>query len=68
LTAERVLHASIFFLLLVGFSVVSIWAIFTYLPPKDNLILVIASVPLNWGVILLAMYLGFSKLGWKWWS
>jgi hypothetical protein len=68
LTAERAIHASIFFLLLAGLAVLSLWLIFTYLPPKDNLILVIASVPLSWGVILLAMYITFSKLGGNWWS
>jgi hypothetical protein len=67
-TAERAIHASIFILLLAGLSVLSLWAIFTYLNLQDNLILVIASVPLSWGVILLAMYLSFNKLGWKWWS
>jgi quinol-cytochrome oxidoreductase complex cytochrome b subunit len=68
LTAERAIHASIFILLLVGLTVLSVWAISTYLNLQDNLILVIASIPLSWGVILLAMYLSFKKLGWKWWS
>ena len=68
MTAERAIHASIFILLLVGLTTLSLWAIFTYLNLQDNLILVIASIPLSWGIILLAMYLSFSKLGWKWWS
>jgi hypothetical protein len=68
LTAERAIHASIFILLLVGLTALSVYAIFTYLPPQNNLILVIAAIPLSWGIILLAMYLSFQKLGWKWWS
>ena len=66
MTAERAIHASIFILLLVGLTVLSAWASYTYL--QDNLILVIGSIPLSWGIILLAMYLSFKKLGWKWWS
>jgi uncharacterized protein (DUF486 family) len=66
LTAERAIHASIFILLLVGLTVLSAWASYTYL--QNNLILVIAAIPLSWGIILLAMYLSFKKLGWKWWS
>ncbi len=68
MTAERVIHASIFFLLLVGLGVLSLWAISSYLPPQENLILFVASLPLSWGIILLAMYLSFNKLGWKWWN
>jgi hypothetical protein len=66
LTAERAIHASIFVLLLVGLTVLSAWISYTYL--QNNLILVFAGIPLSWGVILLAMYLSFKKLGWKWWS
>ncbi|MCJ7793819.1 hypothetical protein MUP42_02680 [Candidatus Bathyarchaeota archaeon] len=66
MTAERAIHASIFILLLVGLTVLSAWASYTYL--QNNLILVIAAIPLSWGIILLAMYLSFKKLGWKWWS
>jgi hypothetical protein len=68
LTAERVIHASIFILLLIGLTALSLWITFTYLPPQNNLFLEIALVPLSWGIILLAMYLSFNKLGWKWWS
>jgi len=68
LGAERVIHASIFILLLVGLSALSFWAILTYLPLQENLVLIVASLPLSWGIILLAMYLSFSRLGWKWWS
>jgi len=66
LTAERAIHASIFVLLLVGLTVLSAWTSYIYL--QSNLILVIASIPLGWGIILLMMYLSFKKLGWKWWS
>ena len=68
MTAERIIHASIFMLLLVGLSALSVWAVFTYIPPQDNIILVIATLPLSWGIILLAIYLSFNKLGWKWWN
>jgi hypothetical protein len=68
LGAERAIHASIFVLLLVGLTVLSAWASYTYLYPRYNLIPVIASVPLSWGIILLIMYLSFKKLGWNWWS
>ena len=64
--AERLIHAGIFFLLLVGLTVLSAWLSYVYL--KSNLVLAIASVALIWGIILLAMYVIFQKLGWKWWS
>ncbi|MGA3288766.1 MAG: hypothetical protein ABSD42_00805 [Candidatus Bathyarchaeia archaeon] len=66
LSAERVIHTSIFFLLLVGLTVLSAWISYTYL--HYNFILVFAGVMLSWGVILLALYLIFKKLGWEWWS
>jgi hypothetical protein len=66
LNAERAIHAGIFVLLLVGLTVLSAWASYTYL--KSNLILVVAIIPLGWGIILLAMYLSFKRAGWKWWS
>ena len=66
MTAERAIHASIFILLLAGLIVLSSWASYIYL--QYNLILVIASILLSWGIILLAMYLSFKKLGWQWWS
>jgi hypothetical protein len=66
LTAERVIHASIFFLLLVGLTVLSAWISYIYL--KYNFILVFAAIMFSWGVILLALYLSFKKLGWEWWS
>jgi hypothetical protein len=64
--SERSIHAGIFFLLLVGLSILTSWASYNYL--KSNLILVIGSILLVWGIILLAMYLGFKRLGWNWWS
>jgi hypothetical protein len=66
LGAERLIHAGIFFLLLVGLTVLSAWASYAYL--KSNLVLAVASIALSWGIILLAMYVIFNALGWKWWS
>jgi hypothetical protein len=66
LTGERVIHASIFILLLVGLTVLTAYLSYTYL--QKNLILVVGAIPLAWGIILLAMYLGFKKADWKWWS
>jgi ABC-type dipeptide/oligopeptide/nickel transport system permease component len=65
---ERLIHASIFILILVGLAVLSAWASYTYIDAQINLLLVIASIPLFWGLILLALYLGFNQLGWKWWT
>ena len=64
--AERLIHGGVFFLLLVGLTVLSAWASYTYL--KSNLVLATASIALSWGIILLVMYVIFQKLGWKWWS
>jgi hypothetical protein len=66
LGAERFIHAAIFFLLLVGLAVFGAWAVYVYL--HSNIALLIAGVALSWGIILLAMYVIFNKLGWKWWS
>jgi hypothetical protein len=66
LTAERVIHASIFILLLVGLTTLSAWISYTYL--QHNIVLLFASIVLSWGIILLVMYLIFQKLGWNWWS
>jgi hypothetical protein len=43
-----------------------VYASFAYL--HDRLPLLIASIPLGWGIILLAMYLAFKRAGWTWWS
>jgi hypothetical protein len=67
MTAERVIHASIFVLLLVGLATLSLWAVYTYIT-LANIILFVASLPLIWGIILLALYLTFRRLGWKWWN
>jgi len=56
----------VFVLLLSGLSAISAWASYTYL--NDNLVLAIAGIPLSWGIILLALYVTFKKLGWHWWS
>jgi hypothetical protein len=64
--SERAIHAGIFMLLLVGLTVLTSWASYHYL--QSNLILVIGSISLGWGIILLAMYLSFKRLGWDWWS
>ena len=64
--AERLIHAGIFFLLLVGLTVLSAWLSYVYL--KSNLVLAVASIALSWGIILLAMYVIFNAIGWKWWS
>jgi len=66
LGAERLIHAGIFFLLLVGLTVLSAWLSYVYL--KSNLVLAVASIALSWGIILLAMYVIFNAIGWKWWS
>ncbi|MCL2684806.1 MAG: hypothetical protein FWE73_00200 [Candidatus Bathyarchaeota archaeon] len=68
LGAERVIHATIFILLLAGLAALCLWTVLGYIPFEDNKILFIAILPLSWGIILLAMYLSFSKLGWKWWN
>jgi hypothetical protein len=54
-------------LILFGLAVLSSWAIYTYIT-LENLILLVASIPLSWGIILLALYLSFRKLDWKWWK
>jgi hypothetical protein len=66
MSAERAIHAGIFVLLLLGLATLTGWASYNYL--HSNLILVIGSIPLGWGIILLAMYLSFKHLGWNWWG
>ena len=65
--AERIIHASIFFLLLVGVAALCFWVISNFLSFQDNFILFLAIVPLSWGILLLLLYLVFSKMDWKWW-
>jgi len=66
LDGERLIHAVIFFLLLVGLAVLSTYGCYVYL--HSNIVLAIASIALSWGIILLAMYVIFKALDWKWWS
>jgi hypothetical protein len=63
-TAERVIHAAVFTLLLVGLCAVAGWASFQI----EDLILKIAGIALSWGIILLALYVAFRKLKWQWWD
>ena len=66
LGAERLIHGGIFFLLLVGLAVLSIYGFYTYL--HSNIALLVAGTALSWGIILLALYVAFRQLDWKWWS
>jgi hypothetical protein len=59
------IHAGIFFLLLIGLAVLSAYAIYTYV---GNVILAFAGIALAWGIILLVLYVTFRRLDWKWWS
>jgi hypothetical protein len=65
LTAERVIHAAVFALLLVGLWTISGWITYHYV---DDLVLQIAGIALSWGIILLVMYVGFKRAKWTWWS
>ncbi len=65
LTAERAIHAGIFALLLIGLFTITGWASNNYV---DDLILKVAGITLSWGIILLALYLGFRKANWHWWN
>ena len=64
-TAERVIHALIFILLLSGLWVIGAWVTYNYL---GDLILKVASILLVWGITLLIMYVSFKKIGWNWWD
>jgi hypothetical protein len=66
LSAERLIHVGIFFLLLVGLTVLTAWAVYVYL--HSSIALTIAGVALSWGLILLLLYVLFKRLNWKWWS
>ena len=65
LTAERVIHAAVFALLLIGLCTVTGWASYQYI---NELVLKLAGITLSWGIILLALYVVFKKLDWRWWS
>ena len=64
LTAERVIHALIFVLLLSG-----LWVLGSGQPTTAlALMLKVASIPLVWGITILIMYVSFEELGWNWWD
>jgi hypothetical protein len=65
LTAERLIHAAVFALLLVGLYAVTGWISYQYIA---DIVLKLAGIALSWGVILLALYVAFRKLDWHWWS
>jgi len=65
LTAERVIHATVFALLLVGLCTVSGWATYNYITDS---VLSIAGITLSWGIILLVLYVVFKKIEWRWWG
>jgi len=66
MTAERAIHAAMFVLLLVGLCSLSWWVSYRYL--QNELVLMVSSVALSWGIILLVLYLIFRKLDWRWWN
>jgi hypothetical protein len=65
MTPERALHIAMFFLILVGVSILTGWVSFTYI---EDWVLKIGVAALIWGITLLALYLVFNKLDWRWWS
>ena len=65
LAGERAIHVAIFVLLLAGLCGISGWVIYT---AANNVLLSIAGIALCWGVILLALYVGFKALKWEWWK
>ncbi len=65
LNAERVIHAAVFVLLLIGLGTISGWVSYQYV---NEIVLKLASITLSWGIILLVLYLGFKKLDWRWWT
>ena len=65
LTAERVIHAAVFALLLIGLCTVTGWASYQYI---NEFVLKLAGITLSWGIILLVLYVAFKKADWRWWS
>ena len=65
LTAERAIHAAVFALLLIGLCTISGWVSYQYI---SEFVLKLAGITLSWGIILLALYIVFKKLDWRWWS
>jgi hypothetical protein len=49
----------------IGLCSVSAWVSYEFL---SDLILKIAGIALSWGTILLVLYVGFTRLGWDWWT
>jgi len=66
MTAERAIHAAMFVLLLVGLCSLSGWVSYRYV--QNELVLMVSSVALSWGIILLVLYLSFRRLDWRWWN
>jgi hypothetical protein len=66
LGAERLIHGGIFFLLLLGLAIFSMYGFYAYL--HSNIMLLVGGTALGWGIILLALYVAFRQLDWKWWS
>jgi hypothetical protein len=66
LSGERFIHAGIFFLLLIGLTVFGSWEAYTNL--HNNILLAFAGIVLSCGIVLLALYVVFKRLGWEWWS
>jgi hypothetical protein len=65
MNAERTIHAAVFALLLIGLWTVSGWVGYRYV---DDIILKLATITLSWGIILLALYVVFRRIDWRWWS
>jgi len=64
-TAERVIHTTIFALLLIGLCALTGWVSYQYI---TEFVLKLAAITLSWGVILVSLYVGFKKLDWRWWG
>jgi hypothetical protein len=64
-TTERTIHAAVFALLLIGLCTLSGWVLYNYV---SEIVLKLAGITLSWGIILLALYVVFKKLDWRWWS
>ena len=65
MNTERIIHAGVFFLLLIGLFTLSGWVSYRYV---GEVALQIAGIALSWGIILLVLYVAFKKLDWRWWG
>ena len=65
LNAERAIHAAVFVLLLMGLCTITGWVSYQYI---TDFVLKLAGITLSWGIILLALYVIFRKLDWRWWN